>query len=130
MNPVTASLAARIEDHELLEFLRFWDELEELVIEVSRSGRTVHSQRAAHRSLRKALIPVYSRWEVALAPYCLELNGTTQGEIDPFRKILEVRRLDDGNTVRSMLEGLPHARQVINHYLLDRIEREPGSADE
>jgi hypothetical protein len=53
-----------------------------------------------------------------------------QGDIDPFRQILEVSNLDDKINSRSTLEALPHARQVINHFLLDRIEKESGSADE
>jgi adenosine deaminase len=131
MNPVTASLTARIEDRELHEFIRLWDELEELVIDISRNGRMKPSQRAAHRSLRNTLIPVYSRWEVQLAPYRRELKIVNmQGDIDPFRQILEVSNLDDKINSRSTLEALPHARQVINHFLLDRIEKESGSADE
>jgi hypothetical protein len=125
-NPVTARLAAGIEDDELLGFIRLWDQLERLVVEVYRGGRATRSQRAFYKSLRKQLSRAYPRWEPDLAGYRLELQAAgsiTHG--DPFGRILAVRHADEFFQTRTPIELLPDARQTLNHFLLDLID--PGS---
>jgi hypothetical protein len=130
VNPVTARLAAGVDDVRLLEFIQRWDELERLVVDICRSGRANRNQRAAYRTLRKALFSEYPSWEADFAPYRVELQ--LEGNLedgDPFGRLLGIQRTADLIGSNSAIEALPDARQVLNHFLLDRAPEESGAGD-
>jgi len=117
-NPVTARLAVGVADPELLEFIRGWDQMEALVIDLYRAGKVQRDQQEAHRRLRRQLLLAYHRWKAHLAPYLQELQADGGLSGDPFEAILATRRPGKLASSRAGLESLPHARQVLNHFLL------------
>ena len=117
-NPVTARLASGLEDPELREFIRDWDQLEALVIDLYRAGRARRDQQVAYRGLRRNLVRTYRRWKARLAPYLQELQAEGRFSADPFEAILAARQPGELASSRAGLESLPHARQVLNHFLL------------
>jgi hypothetical protein len=125
-NPVTASLTAGIDDDGLLDFVRLWDQLERLVVEIYRGGRVTRRQRSSYKALRKQLSLAYPLWKPELEVYRSELQAAgsiTRG--DPFGRILAARDAREFYISRTPIELLPDARQILNHFLLDQIE--PGS---
>ena len=130
VNPVTASLAARIDDRQLLDLVHLWDRLEAMVIAVYRAGKADRRQRRAHRSLRRLLLAAYEQWEPALTPYRVELEEQgAQRERDPFREILRYRQIEEMIGSQAAIEALPDARQTLNHFLLAQVNPDPESVD-
>jgi len=130
VNPVTARLTAGIDDARLLGFIHRWDSLERLVVDICRSGRVNRNQRRAYRTLRRALFSEYPSWEADFAPFWIELQREGNLEDgDPFHRVLAIQRAEDLIGSRSAIDALPDSRQVLNHFLLDRVHKESSAAD-
>ncbi len=123
MNPFTRSLLREVDDAELAAWVRCWDELESLVVDIYRSRHADWEQARAYRHLRRELTDGYSPWQRELAPYWQGLKaGGTSVEQDPFRALFAEEEAASFVDNWRAMQTLPAAREALNSYLLARIE--------
>lgn len=122
MNPFTRSLLRQLNDRQLEQFVTAWDQLEALIIRVYKSGEVSPADEAEHEHSRSWLSHHYPRWQPDLSRYWPQMKaGGEPLQGDPFELILSIREADEIPGNWRAMQILPAAREVLNHYLLDRI---------
>jgi hypothetical protein len=101
-------------------FVRFWDEVETLVIQVYKSGRARRRDMSDWRDARATFPERYAPVEAALEP-CWQGTKAAGKPVsgDPFRTLIapeSARELVDN---WSAMQHLPAAREALNQLLLN-----------
>ena len=124
MNPYTQSLVKYLKDSRLVEFVVHWDRLEELVIRIYKGKSAAPEDEQEYQSLRTWLLGEYPHWQAALGAYWpLALVAGQPSKEDPFTFLLSIPAAGNFVGHRAAMTTLPAARQALNQYLSDRIER-------
>jgi hypothetical protein len=124
INPFTRAILKRINDRHIASFVQRWDAFEALAIRIYKSESASPADEAEHRRLRAWLIQNYVRWQPAFAAYWPEARvaGQPAGE-DPFAGLLAIREAAGFVGNRPALRTLPAARETLNRYLADQVDR-------
>lgn len=124
MNPVTRSILNQVKDPRLHEFVEFWDALEGWVI-TAYKGKTYSAEdQAEYRRVREWLLAGYSRYEAVMEPYWRQTRaGGEPLAGDPFRFLLDISDLSGFVNNWAAMQHLPAARESLNNFLLDRVEK-------
>ncbi len=122
MNPVTQSLAKRLNDPQVTDFVTHWDALESLVIQVYRSGQATHEDEAEYQHLRRWMRRAYPQWQEDLHPHWspAKVAGETVGE-DPFVRLTSPDTAEDFVENWAAMQTLPAAREALNGLLIALI---------
>ncbi len=124
MNPFAQALRRRLRDRDLRLLLECWDRLEELVITAFRGEGDPQQDQQTWRQTRSEFLKAYPQWEADLEDYwrSSHIDGKPAGS-DPFRHILAYRSIDAFKDNWRAMQTLPAAREALNLFVLDRIER-------
>lgn len=124
MNPITRQLLARITDHRLMRFVEAWDVLEALVIRTYKSGQTAPDDAQTYRRIRRRLSRLLPYYAPALEPYWRQttINGQPVTD-DPFAALLAPDAAPAFVGDWDSLQRLPAAREALNGWLLDRVNK-------
>jgi hypothetical protein len=124
MNPYTQTLVKHIKDPRLVDFVVHWDLLEELVIRVYKAKSADTDDEGEYQRLRVWLLDAYPDWQAELGSYWpLALVAGQPPAEDPFAFLLAVPTASGFVSNRGALTKLPAARQALNQFITDRIER-------
>ena len=124
MNPFTRSLLRRLNDRQLGEFVAAWDQLEALIIQIYKSGEASPTDEAALKQTRRRLSRHYPRWQPDLSRYWPQMRaGGEPLDGDPFEMLLSIQTGDGIPGNWRAMQILPAAREALNQYLLDRIDK-------
>lgn len=131
MNPYTRSLLKQIQDPDLRNWVRAWDQLESLVVEIYRTEAAGPGAQKEYRQLKQRLKGGYGRWRENLQPHWqgLEAGGKLL-QADPFERLLEPDEARGFLENWRAMQTLPAAREALNSYLISRIEaNDSGRSD-
>jgi len=120
MNPFTKSLATRLGQHHINEFVAHWDALEALIVRVFRAKQASANDEAEHARTRTWLLTHYADWQAALAeywPHTKAAGAPTQR--DPFDTLLSHEHAANFVANWPAMQALPAARESINRLILD-----------
>jgi hypothetical protein len=119
MNPFTKSLAAKLSESKLHEFIAHWDALEQLVIRVYRGKAATEADEGEYTQLRDWLQANYINWQATLQPHWQQAKvaGKLATE-DPFAKLFAPSRAADFLDNWPALQALPAAREGLNRMIL------------
>jgi hypothetical protein len=123
LNPFTDSLLQKIDNPALRDFVRHWDLLEELVIDIYRGLGADSRTEKVYRHLRTWLLTKYPGYRSELRPHWLASKiGRKPPQGDPFMFLLSHTRAAAFIGNWRAMQTLPAAREAINQMLIDRIE--------
>ncbi len=124
MNPVTRRLVDQLGERRIARFVARWDALEALVIRVYREKAASPHDETAYARLRRWLHRRYAGRQDALRPYwqAATINDRPLTE-DPFLCLLAVERAAGFVDNWPAMQTLPAARQALNEWLVDRLNR-------
>jgi hypothetical protein len=118
MNPFTRFLSQWSDDTGFDEFVRQWDRLERLVIDVYRGKLAEDAAQPEFEQVWPWLRQRYPGWETTLTPYWQVTRAAGEPtQVDPFRLLLAI---DNPAAIRGdwrAMQHLPAAREAINRYL-------------
>lgn len=119
MNPFTRFLAARLANPSLQAFIREWDELEELVIRVYKTGQATAEDEAAYAWVRARLVEHYATWAPSLQPFwqAARVAGAL-AHSDPFVRLTTATAATDFVGDWEAMQNLPAAREALNQLVL------------
>jgi hypothetical protein len=122
MNPVTQSLLREITDPKLHDFVKDWDQLDLLVVEIYKQKSLSFEQQEAFFELQERLRISYPAWQTELAHFWPHTR--IKGELvtsDPFVALIEKQSAKEFVENWDAMKTLPAAREAINQMLLARI---------
>lgn len=124
MNIVTRTLAKKVKDRRLKEWIAHWDALEALVIRVYKGKAATAENEAEWGRLRSWLLQAYPRWEAALRPHWQKalLAGEPAGE-DPFCRLMAFAQAREFVDNWAAMQTLPAAREALNRLLIEMGEK-------
>ena len=120
MNPFSRLFVRHIRYGDLRKFVQQWDELEELLIHIYKTGAASPAETRAHVEIRSQLQRTYPLWQVQLHTYWTHILAG--GEIvkdDPFLQLLAIEQADDFIDNWRAMQTLPAAREALNQLLLE-----------
>lgn len=124
MNIVTRALLEQVRDEALEGFIQSWDRLEELVIRVYKRGRVTEEDQAEFNELRAILQASYPDLAPSLEPaWRKALVGGEPAREDPFLFLISTQDAFGFIDHWKAMQTLPAAREAINTYLIEKIER-------
>lgn len=123
MNPYTNSLLAQLSDDELKTWVRSWDSLEALIIEIYRQGELSRGQRQRFSAISSDLHGGYNQFKENLAHHWrgLQAGGEPLNE-DPFMRLLSAKGPEEFVDNWPAMQLLPAAREALNLFLHERLE--------
>lgn len=125
-NPYTGFLSQWSGDQDFARFVGQWDQLERLVIGITRGYIQTWNARPGFGDVQTQLRLSYPRWEPVLRPYWQgTLVGGVPTVIDPFRFLINLPGADSVLGNRQAMQMLPAAREAINRFLLEHSH--PGT---
>jgi hypothetical protein len=122
LNPVTRSLAARLNDPQVTDFVVYWDALESLVIRVYRTGQATPEDEAEYQHVQSWMRQAYPQWQDGLRPHWTQAK--VAGEIireDPFLRLMSADAAGDFVGNWEAVQTLPAAREALNGLLIALI---------
>jgi hypothetical protein len=124
MNPVTQSLAKRLNDQRLTEFVAHWDALEALVIHLYRGQAATPEDEDEYRRVQAGIAQTSPRWQKPLQLFWrqAQIAGAAVQE-DPFVRLTSATRARDFVGDWSAMQTLPAAREALNLLLLDLLNK-------
>lgn len=124
MNPTTAALLKSISDPRIADFVSLWDEMEQLTISIYRADHVAPSEAARFPELVAAIREKITPLQHPLKPHWQATRVKGQAlEEDPFEFLLSLPGAEAILDNWTAMQLLPAAREALNLYLLDLIEK-------
>lgn len=125
INPFSHHLRGQLKDTRLARFVAHWDQFEALVIRVYKGKIVSAGDEAEHQKLRAWLQREYPRWQEGLSSYWpLALVAGRPLSGDPFLFLVSIPQAAGFVRNRPAITTLPAARQALNQFVLDQIDRQ------
>ena len=118
-------MRGQLKDTRLARFAAHWDQFEALVIRVYKGKAASAEDEAEHQELRAWLEGEYPHWREGLSAYWpLALVAGQPLSGDPFLFLVSIPQAAGFVRNRAAITTLPAARQALNQFLLDQIDRQ------
>ena len=118
MNLFTRFLSRSLKHHRLKRFIRYWDQLELLVITVYKSNQVTPEDEAVYYRVRHWLRQNYPQWEEILAPHWREaLINQQKATEDPYLLLLSAETASQFIKIRKAMQNLAVAREGLNRFV-------------
>lgn len=124
MNPVTKALLKELGDPDAERFVVDWDELEMLVIEIYKEGKTSPEHENVYRDLKARLHDTYPPLRESLDAHwrSTKIQGKPI-ESDPYEMLIGQAPASGFVGNWAAMQTLPAAREALNEMLMAKIEK-------